>query len=120
MPIDLRLDANEVALFTDLYELTVSAALFEHRFDATAAFELSMRRMPPGRGYMVAAGIERLLAVLEEYRFDADAIAHLESLQLFKPEFLDYLSKLRFTGSVRAIPEGTLYFAHEPVLEIRA
>ena len=120
MPIDLRLDPSEVALFTDLYELTVSAAFFEHGFNATASFELSMRRMPAGRGYMIAAGVERLIEVLEEYRFDADAIAHLESLQLFKPEFLDYLSKLRFTGTVRAIPEGTIYFANEPMLEVRA
>ncbi|MDO8433704.1 MAG: nicotinate phosphoribosyltransferase [Candidatus Binatus sp.] len=120
MPIDLRLDPSEVALFTDLYELAVGAALLEHGFNETASFELSMRRMPPGRGYMVAAGVERLIEALEEYRFDAEAIAHLESLQLFKPEFLDYLSRLRFTGSVRAIPEGALYFANEPILEIRA
>src|ERR1700688_1157369 len=86
MTIDLRLDPAEVSLLTDLYELTVSAAFFDHGFNETASFEVSMRRMPPGRGFMVAAGIERLIEALEEYRFDASAIEHLESLHLFKPE----------------------------------
>ena len=120
MPIDLRLDPAEVALFTDLYELTVGAAFFEHGFNETASFEVAMRRMPPGRGFMVAAGIERLIEALEEYRFDASAIEHLESLQLFKPAFLEFLSKLRFTGSIRALSEGTIYFPGEPIAEIRA
>jgi nicotinate phosphoribosyltransferase len=120
MPIDLRLDPAEVALFTDLYELTVSAAFFEHGFNDAASFELSMRRMPPGRGFMIAAGIERLIEALEEYRFDAAAIEHLDSLHLFKPAFLEFLANLRFTGTIRALPEGTIYFAGEPIAEIRA
>jgi nicotinate phosphoribosyltransferase len=120
MPIDLRLDPAEIPLFTDLYELTVSAAFFEHGFNETASFEVSMRRMPPGRGFMLAAGIERLIEALEEYRFDAAAIEHLDSLHLFKPPFLEFLSRLRFTGSVRALPEGTIYFPGEPIAEIRA
>ena len=114
MPIDLRLDPAEVALFTDLYELTVGAAFFEHGFNETASFEVALRRMPPGRGFMIAAGIERLIEALEEYRFDAGAIEHLDSLQLFKPAFLEFLSTLRFTGSIRALPEGTIYFPGEP------
>ena len=120
MPIDLRLDAAEIALATDLYQLTVSAAFFEHGFSERGSFEVAMRRMPPGRGFMIAAGVERLIEALEEYRFDDAAIAHLDSLQLFKPDFLDFLSRLRFTGSVRALPEGTIFFAGEPILEIEA
>ncbi len=120
MAIDLRLDPAEVALLTDLYELTVSAAFFDHGFNDIASFELAMRRMPPGRGFMIAAGVERLAEALEHYRFDDAAIEHLQSLKLFKAEFLEYLSKLRFTGSIRALPEGTIYFAGEPILEIRA
>src|SRR5277367_6768011 len=120
MSIDLRLDPGEVALLTDLYELTVSAAFFDHGFNDVASFEVSMRRMPAGRGFMIAAGIERLIEALEEYRFDAAAIEHLESLHLFKPAFLEFLANLRFTGSIRALPEGTIYFAGEPIAEIRA
>jgi nicotinate phosphoribosyltransferase len=120
MSIDLRLDSSEVALLTDLYELTVSAAFFDHGFNEMASFEVAMRRMPPSRGFMVAAGVERLIEAIEEFHFDAAAIAHLESLKLFKPEYLHHLSTLRFTGSVRALPEGTIYFAGEPILEVRA
>ena len=118
MPIDLRFDATDLALFADLYELTVSAAFFEHQMNDTAACELSLRRLPPNRGFMIAAGVERILEALEEFRFDADAISHLESLNLFKPEFLKFLADLRFTGSVRALREGTIFFQGEPVLEV--
>jgi len=120
MPTDLRFDATDVALFADLYEFTVSAAFFEHQMNATAAFEVSMRKMPHDRGYMVACGIERLLEVLEQFRIDETALAHLESLNLFKPDFLKFLADLRFTGSVRAIREGGIFFAGEPVVEICA
>jgi nicotinate phosphoribosyltransferase len=120
MPIDLRLDPAEIALLTDLYELTVSAAFFDHGMNDAAAFELALRRLPPGRGYMVAAGIDRLADVLEEYRFSEAALTHLESLALFKPAFLDYLAKFRFSGSMRALPEGAVFFAGEPILEISA
>ncbi len=120
MPIDLRFDADETALFTDLYELTVSAVFFDRQMNDTAAFEMRMRRMPPNRGFMIAAGAERLLEALEEYRFDTAAMEYLASLALFKPAFLDYLANFRFTGAVRAMPEGTLFFPGEPILEICA
>ncbi|HEY6394445.1 MAG TPA: hypothetical protein VIX12_03440, partial [Candidatus Binataceae bacterium] len=61
MPIDLRLESGEVALLIDLYELTVAASLFDHGMNETAAFDAAVRRLPVGRGFMIAAGIERLL-----------------------------------------------------------
>ena len=120
MTTDLRFDATDVALFADLYEFTVSAAFFEHQMNGIAAFEMSLRRMPQERGYMVAGGIERILEVLEEFRIDEAAVAHLESLNLFKPDFLKFLGDLRFTGSVRALREGSIFFAGEPIIEICA
>jgi nicotinate phosphoribosyltransferase len=120
MPIDLRLDPAEVVLFTDLYELTVSAAFFAHGMNDAATFEVGVRRLPPNRGYMVAAGVERLIEALEEYRFDSAAIEHLDSLGLFTREFLDYLAAFRFSGTVRAIPEGSLCFAGEPLVQVHA
>ena len=120
MPTDLHFDATDVALFADLYEFTVSAAFFDHQMNDSAAFEMSLRRMPQDRGYMVACGIERVLEALEQFRIDEAAIAHLESLNLFKPEFLKFLADLHFTGSVRALREGSIFFAGEPVIEICA
>jgi len=117
---DLRLDAGETSLLVDLYELTMAAACFEKGLNAEATFSLSVRRLPPRRGYMVAAGIERILEVLEDFHFDDAAVGYLDSLKIFKPEFLHYLAGLRFTGEVRALAEGTLFFADEPVIEVRA
>jgi nicotinate phosphoribosyltransferase len=120
MPIDLRLDPHEVSLLNDLYEFTVAAAFFERGMDHSASFEVSVRRFPPSRGYMIAAGLERVLELLEDFHFEAPAISHLESLQIFKPEFLEYLAHMRFTGSVRAIADGGIFFAGEPVMEVTA
>jgi nicotinate phosphoribosyltransferase len=120
MPIDLRLDPSEVPLLNDLYEFTVAAAFFERGMNEPASFEAAVRKFPPSRGYMVAAGIERVLEILEDFYFDEAAIAHLESLRLFKAEFLDYLAQIQFTGTVRAIAEGGVFFAGEPVMEVRA
>jgi nicotinate phosphoribosyltransferase len=119
MPIDLRLDPSEVSLLNDLYEFTVAAAFFERGMTGVASFEVMVRRFPATRGYMIAAGLERVLELIEGFHFDASAIEHLESLHLFKPEFLAHLAQLRFTGAVRAIPDGSIFFAGEPVMEVR-
>lgn len=120
MPIDLRFDPGEAPLLTDLYELTMAASYFAIGFNQPSCFYMSTRRMPPKRGFLVAAGIERLLETLEEFRFEPAALEYLESLKLFSPDFLAFLSKLRFTGDVHAMPEGTIFFGGEPILEVHA
>jgi nicotinate phosphoribosyltransferase len=120
MAIDLRLEAAEVPLLNDLYEFTVSAAFFDHGLNEEASFDAGVRRLGLNRGYMVAAGVERVIEMLEEFHFDAAAIAHLDSLKVFKPEFLQFLANLRFTGSMRAMPEGSIFFGGEPIMEVRA
>ena len=119
MPIDLRLEPGEVSILNDLYEFTVAAAFFERGMNGDASFEVTVRRFPPSRGYMIAAGLDRVLEVLESFHFESQAIAYLESLHLFKPEFLNHLAQLRFTGSVRAMMDGSIFFPGEPVMEIR-
>src|SRR5579864_6596461 len=118
MPIDLRLDPGEIPLLTDLYELTMAASYFQIGLSEPACFSLSVRRMPPRRGFLVAAGLERLLEALEEFHFDQAALDYLDSLKLFGVDFLEYLGKLRFTGDIVAMPEGTIFFAGEPILEV--
>lgn len=120
MPIDLRFDPNESALFTDLYELTMAASYFAIGFNDIACFQMATRRLPPRRGFLVAAGLERLLEALEEFRFEPPIIDYLDSLKIFKPEFLNFLAALRFTGDVYAMPEGSLFFAEEPIIEVHA
>ena len=108
-------------LLTDLYEFTMAAALVaEGRDDAPATFSLFVRRLPPSRGYLVAAGLHEAVRFLQEWRFDDEAVARLGRTAPFEPAFLDWLRALRFTGRVRAVPEGRLVFANEPLIEIDA
>ncbi len=108
------------ALFADLYELTMAQAYWQHGHNATATFSLAFRNLPPDRGYAVFAGLEDALDHLETLRFTGADVAYLRSLGLFDPAFLDWLPSLRFTGDVRAMAEGDLLFAEEPVVEITA
>jgi nicotinate phosphoribosyltransferase len=118
MPIDLRFEPGEMPLLTDLYELTMAASYFQMGFNERASFALSVRRLAPRRGFLVAAGLERLLEALEQFQFNQSALDSLDSLKLFSAEFLQFLSNLRFTCEIEAVPEGTIFFANEPILEI--
>jgi nicotinate phosphoribosyltransferase len=112
------LSAPSLALFTDLYELTMGQAYWESGRTAPAHFSLFFRSYPPDRGYFVFAGLADVLDYLEQFHFSDDDIAYLQSLKLLRHEFLDYLRGLRFTGSVRAMLEGTIFFTNEPVMEV--
>ena len=109
-----------LALFTDLYELTMLQAYFEEAMAAPAVFSLFVRRLPKQRNYLLAAGLDPLLGYLETLSFTDEDIRYLASLERFSTRFLERLRNLRFTGDVWAVPEGTPVFANEPILEIEA
>jgi len=111
---------NTSALLTDLYELTMSQVYVEREMFAPATFSLFVRKLPPKRSFLLAAGLGPLLEALQSLKFSEEDLAYLESLKLFKSTFLDYLRKFRFTGEVWAIPEGTVVFENEPLVEITA
>ena len=106
------------ALFTDLYELTMAQAYWQSGKTASATFSLFFRKYPPDRAYFVLAGLADVLEYLEAFRFTQADIDYLRSLGRFHEAFLGFLACLGFTGSVRAMPEGSLFFTHEPVLEV--
>ncbi len=108
------------ALFTDFYELTMAQAYWRSGVTGHASFSLFFRRLPPGRGYLVFAGLESILDYLEDLRFSAEDLDYLASLRQFDPAFLDRLADLEFTGQVRAMREGSVCFPNEPVLEVSA
>ena len=116
----LPLSGEDLGLFTDLYELTMSQAFFNQGMSATATFSLFTRTYPPNRAYFVSAGLEDVLDYLSNLNFSYRAIDYLRALGLFSDDFLEYLRGMRFTGSVRAIPEGRLYFIDEPAVEVTA
>jgi len=117
---NLPLPEDDLGLFADLYELTMAQAFFNHEMFQPATFSLFVRNYPSNRGYFVAAGLRDVLDYLTKLSFSASSLDFLRTLGAFSDEFLEYLSCLRFTGSVRAIPEGRIFFANEPPLEVTA
>jgi len=107
-------------LFTDLYELTMAASYFAHEVFDTATFSLFIRDVYVTRNYFVAAGLEQVLNELAGFQFSDQDIRYLQSISRFSKHFLDYLRQLHFTGEVNAMPEGTVFFANEPVMEVTA
>jgi nicotinate phosphoribosyltransferase len=114
-------DDAGAALVTDLYEITMAAGYLESGLgEQPATFELSVRSLPEQRNFLIAAGLDEVLRYFEHLHFDDAALAYLRSLDRFTPRFLDVLGGLRFTGDVRAVPEGTVVFGEEPLLAVTA
>ncbi|MBV8526814.1 MAG: nicotinate phosphoribosyltransferase [Candidatus Dormibacteraeota bacterium] len=114
------LTCEPYALYCDEYELTMAQSFLRHLQTGLVAFELSVRRLPPNRGYLVAAGLEQVLAHLESLRFDAPALEYLRATGAYDEQFLQHLAALRFSGNVEAVPEGTVVGADTPILRITA
>src|SRR5262245_24344413 len=107
-------------LLTDHYQLNMIEAYLARGETRTAVFELFVRKLPRRRGFLIAAGLEQALEFLEGLRFSSDEIGWLKSTGRFSARTLAYLSDLRFTGNVHAMPEGTIFFANEPILRVTA
>jgi nicotinate phosphoribosyltransferase len=108
------------ALLTDLYELNMAASYLKRGMTAPATFSLFVRRIPPRWGFVVACGLDRCLDYLESFRFEDQDLAYLREDLGFPEESVEAFRRLRFTGQVRAIPEGRMAFADEPLLEVTA
>jgi nicotinate phosphoribosyltransferase len=107
-------------LLTDLYELTMLEAYRAEGMNGRAAFEFFVRNLPAGRGFLVAAGLAQLVDYLTTLRCDPAELAWLAASGRFDTGFVDSLSDLAFTGDVDAMPEGTVFFADEPIVRITA
>jgi nicotinate phosphoribosyltransferase len=107
-------------LLTDLYQLTMVQAYLDHGDTDTAVFEFFARTLPPSRGFLLAAGLAQALDYLETLRFSDADLSWLKSTGRFSQNLLDYLADFRFTGDVHAMPEGTAFFANEPILRVTA
>ena len=107
-------------LLADLYELNMAASYLRRSMTGPATFSLFVRRLPPGRGFLVAAGLEDCLAFLEGFSFTAEDLTYLHRELGYDDDALRAFSGLRFTGDVHAVPEGRVVFAGEPLLEVTA
>lgn len=120
MPESPLFDPHHSALFTDLYQLTMLQAYYAEGLTEDATFELYFRELPEHRNYVMAAGLEQVLDYLEELRFSEADLEWLDGLGQFSKTFLDTLRAFRFSGEVWAVPEGTVVFENEPVVQITA
>ena len=87
-------------LLTDLYQLTMLQGYFEAEMTETAVFELFVRKLPPGRNFLVAAGLEQVLHFTENLRFGDAELDWVDRSGLFRPGFAGRLANLRFTGDI--------------------
>lgn len=121
---ELTLVSEDLSLLTDLYQLTMAACYVGEGLDRRqASFELFVRHLPEGFGYLIAMGLQQALEYLEQFRFTPSQIQALQATGIFdraSAEFWSLLAEARFTGDVWAVPEGTAVFSHEPLLRVEA
>lgn len=108
------------ALLTDLYQLSMLQVYLEEGMEECAVFELFVRKLPPTRNFLVAAGLEQALEYLEGLSFADDEIRWIERQGSFSRRLVSYLREFRFTGDVEAVAEGTVFFPDEPILRVSA
>ena len=114
------INAATSLLLTDLYQLNMVEAYLQHGRTETAVFEFFVRKLPPRRGFLVAAGLQQAVEFLENLRISPDELDWLRGSGQFGAGTLDWLADLRFTGDVDAMAEGTVVFGNEPILRVTA
>ena len=125
-PIHIIPSLPHQALATDFYQLTMMYAYHTAELDAEATFELFVRRLPRNRRFLVAAGLEQVLAYLRDLSFSGEDIDYLRSTPTFAAvreparleEFFERLRAYRCSATIRAVPEGTIFFPNEPVIQV--
>ncbi len=126
MGTDAPLDASQrwalrqdLALLTDFYQLTMMGGYLKTgRKDITACFNYVFRDLPAHNGFAVAAGLEPLLDLVENLRFTEQDLAYLTGLGVFDRAFIEYLRDFRPHCTIQAVPEGTVVFPHEPIVQV--
>src|SRR4029453_17721316 len=112
--------AETSLLLTHLYQLTMLDSYWRRGMVEVAVFECYVRSLPSRCGFLLAAGLEQAVAYLEALCATPDELAWVAASDRFDDAFVDRLAALRFTGDVDAMPEGTPFFADEPILRVTA
>jgi len=122
-PRGLFVTASNASMLADLYELTMAGAYFENNIPGEAGFELFVRHLPKNFSYIIAAGLEQALDYILNLKFTDDQIQFIRQHPSFRHisrEFFEYLKDFRFRGDVWAVPEGTVIFPGEPLVQVEA
>jgi nicotinate phosphoribosyltransferase len=107
-------------LLTDAYELRMAASYLRRGMSGVATFSLFVRRLPPSRGFLVAAGLEACVAFLDTFGAGDGDEGYLTEIAGLTKADARALAEVRFTGDVWALPEGTVVFENEPLIEVTA
>lgn len=113
-------DDGDLALLTDLYQLTMLQAYWKEGMDERATFSLYFRKLPPTRRFMLACGQQYAAELVTRLRFTDAHLASLAETGTFDDAFLDWLGNFRFSGDIWTLPEGTPVFENEPFMEVDA
>lgn len=111
---------QNLTLLTDFYELTMMQGYYKSNMRDIVIFDAFYRENPSGGGYSVCAGLDQVIEYIKNLHFSPEDIEYLRTQNIFDEDFLDYLSKFRFSGDIYAIPEGTVVFPMEPLLKVIA
>ncbi len=112
---------RNLTMLMDYYELTMANGYFVNGFqDKIACFDMFYRRNPDNGGFVVSAGLEQLMEYIENMHFTDEDIAYLKGKGEFSEDFLAYLADFKFTGSIHAVPEGTICYPNTPIVTVTA
>lgn len=112
---------RNLTMLMDYYELTMANGYFEHGFkDTVAVFDMFYRKNPDNGGFVVSAGLEQLIDYVSDMHFTEDDIEYLKSKNMFSDGFIDYLKNFKFTGTIEAVPEGTIVYPNTPIVTVTA
>jgi nicotinate phosphoribosyltransferase len=117
----------DFGMLTDLYQLSMAAGYYDQKIhERKAIFHLFYRKAPFGGDFALSAGLALAIDIVKGLKFSADDVQYLGRLKgaqgtpLFKEPFLNYLQRMKFTGTIHAVPEGEIVLPHEPLLRIEA
>nr|CRH04611.1 Nicotinate phosphoribosyltransferase [Candidatus Magnetococcus massalia] len=111
---------HHTSLLTDLYQLTMLQSYWLEGMEGEAVYDMTIRRLPEQRNFLVAAGVESAIELLEALRFTPEDIDYLAGLGHFQDAFLQWLGEFRFTGDLYALPEGSIFFPPTPIVQVVA
>lgn len=109
-----------IALFTDFYQLSMMQGYFFSKPCEVGVFDMYFRKHPSGGGYAILCGINEVAEYIQNLKFTKEDISYLKCSGYFRDEFLQYLESFKFSGEIYAMDEGSVVFAHEPLIRVKA
>lgn len=114
-------DERNLTMLTDFYELTMANGYFKNKLkNRYVVFDMFYRKNTDNSGFAICAGLEQLVEYIQGLHFSDEDISYLKNKKLFNDDFLDYLKNFKFTGNIKAVPEGTIVYPNTPLITVEA